>query len=1152
MDVIVADEIYHEPDISPPQSQPLYDYTSGIVDEGLKETLPPQTDLPPVDQVPSHGTGSHGEASTEEPPVSIDDPYEVTWTVDIAIAVPRGQEEVKRDHQGKSAEAPPEVPRDQSYYHLEYNLLPEPRKPVKVDLAVFGPIVKIYKENESKMLRPWCEGDRMWVSWSQSFSVSVTRELLEELLSHRIHFRIWEGKDKVCNKARSDRLKAAARLPLAPSDDGANMNIKTNGIASVECCPLRLLAGATSLAKCFSVPGPPGVCEALCSISLDRALMSEQLKAELNPLVITILSASSMPSTPVPHHVLREECLPVYCQYQFHKSTVHKTKPQRHSARVYFDDVFVVLAGTMGRGQLREYLTGPPLEIQVHDRDRKSIKPPKTRGLFGMKPDDGRLSIAAFDPAVTEATQVCESYAVAHLDLSELLLGRKSLKVNLPIRSGPPPQLLGRERPMWDGKMMDLPGEKPVEQGHYLNSNAQLKVKVEIAHPLAGDADSAVESDDCRLFGRIVFVFGSNNVSVLTKLSSEICKINMAAFNIGSCSLSPEESESKDLDFVTGFHVQDEKMHLVVAEGLRLKAVQSLWETVPQKLGGSSEEQMRVLYKSSLGFSERIYGSLDVNLSPVHLPRPLEDIMRDPLVYVRDVLSHSCFQALFRLSQLCQASKLLEAVRCDLFPTEDMICSVSRELGMVPGKEQRRERRPLNMHNAEYVQLNRLAKWQPRQHVKDYVQENIREVQHRSMLVQKPMAAVLVPEASVVGAVHNYSIQTFNSHRRGWELLRKEMAKVPDQRFTYSQQYQSATVEPGDFAHAPTDTSAPFNCCSTPREHPPRPDQSRVEELKKSTPAPYRCTPLPVNSSPLPVYPPTSQLQPPTGVPPYQLTPATYRCTPLPVNSSPLPVYPPTSQLQPPTGPWRENVLHANTLEPTLTRDRWPWGRHFLDFQLYVTPPPFFGSPPPGTVHLAREQEQQVAARGRDGRWPSKTLPGGSSPQDDQSHSRLVDFKCYLGAGSGRFQEILKDEPRKYSLRKPGLTLKPLPALAVLSWGGDDAREAENKALGPGPFTGKNFSAINNAIPRRHSQYNKYRFMRYCVPHSLLHKRRAMPLTESERARHALQSPDSKTPPQNTTTAPPFNNLLEVRTHREVTLYAQVGSYLHRTPLLKT
>lgn len=66
------------------------------------------------------------------------------------------------------------------------------------------------------MLKTWQEGDHLWVGWSQSVKLSVTRELLIKMSSHKVIFRLWDTRDKVSPKAKYDRPNAF-RLPQGRS-----------------------------------------------------------------------------------------------------------------------------------------------------------------------------------------------------------------------------------------------------------------------------------------------------------------------------------------------------------------------------------------------------------------------------------------------------------------------------------------------------------------------------------------------------------------------------------------------------------------------------------------------------------------------------------------------------------------------------------------------------------------------------------------------------------------------------------------------------------------------------------------------------------------------------------------------------------------------
>lgn len=63
------------------------------------------------------------------------------------------------------------------------------------------------------------------------------------------------------------------------------------------------------------------------------------------------------------------------------------------------------------------------------------------------------------------------------------------------------------------------------------------------------------------------------------------------------------------------------------------------------------------------------------------------------------------------------------------------------------------------------------------------------------------------------------------------------------------------------------------------------------------------------------------------------------------------------------------------------------------------------------------QEEQTLAARAQHSRWMKKLL------YRDSSTGPVSEFKCHM-ARTDTFQDLLKDKPKKYSLRKPGMLLK--------------------------------------------------------------------------------------------------------------------------------
>ncbi|MCI4390182.1 hypothetical protein PGIGA_G00119660 [Pangasianodon gigas] len=1112
-----------------------------------------------------------------------DSSYTVTCTVSMVLAVPRGYEDdpvMAAEKERKLKKVQPkciiEAPKAQAYYHIEYNLLPDDSEPIKVDLVMFGLVAKVYMDNETKVLKAWQEGDHLWLGWSQSVKLNVTRELLIKMSSHKITFRLWDTKDRVSPKAKYDRPKAF-RLPQGrrvedPDQRGANLDcepesaggikgmvyklralyekqnpktttskkcqkdiisteykrpskltcdtddpklpnmeangisekplssvvlktdgslaeeaafsnqsypnggkqnpettdpksikseatadqekdmalsklaqrqsldhcmkgpkdtttisstksgtlkdsslvaskkkhvqktvqertaeedIRKNGVASAELKAMYFLAGEMSLIDCLMIRCRR-VSKVLCSITLDQPLMSDELKAELNPLIITILSASSLPSTPVPFYELEQKCMPVYCQYKFHNMPAHRTKGLSHGSNIYFKDVNVILTGLLSNEELLEFLRGPPLEIEVHDRDRKPEELSSSPAIFGTEATDDKLASTALVPAkqtiyspFREMRKLCDPYGIAKLNFSDLLRGHRCLKLSLPIRGSHPAQWMGTdnnergENEAETAGALDAQGNA-MPNGHYLSANSELKVQVELAHPLSPDPD---KSEGHCPFGRIIYIFKHNNIAFLEKLRSEILRINAVAFQVHCYNkktaerilqghiMDAIERENKHLNALTGFHFLDNALHIFVLEGLKDEAIKKLWETVPIKWVEDVEKHVTVLYNS-----ERW--------------KPIDNFNKDYLAWKQS-----------------QANQGL--------------------------------------------------------YTKNFIQVNVEDIQTATSVLQTLKPKVFVGKVDDGQSAHNYSIQTMNSTSLAKELLRKEMAKEPARRFTYSQHYHSFTVDPVDIEAErkalEARSRAAWRTCNgfiyynfkdsmESNQHPKHPDEARVEELRK---------------------------------------------------------------------PWKENILHENILKPVLNRNTWPWSKRHEDFELYRKPPAVLSPVPPITIHLAGEalhQEQLQAARAQYVRWLRKILPD----KESASCSRVPEFKCHMRkAGLDKLHDILKDKPMKLSLRAWKGSM-PMPYT--------DTKKEEKL---------EHIRSSDTQMNARHaSEHSKSQFGRYWRSHSFQHKQTALPLTDEEKSLHVFQKP------QNTTkiytdlaNTQHKRNVIEMRTDNSVTIH---------------
>ncbi|KAM8994929.1 uncharacterized protein CFAP92 [Ara ararauna] len=664
-------------------------------------------------------------------------------------------------------------------------------------------------------------------------------------------------------------------------------------IASLQLDAMPLLSGEESVVGRLA-ENTPEVLDAYVTFTVGTPLLSERQNHELNPLTIKIISATCLPNQPVPIEVLQRLCVPTYCKYKFHNFPPHRTHEQIHGTHVYFKDVNVLLTGTMKPGELEAYLRGPPLEIEVHDRDRNMETVTKKPALFGDNKADehvGKVSFLAYKSTAYNyklKNEMWHPHGVAKVSLTDLLLGKKYLNVSAPIRNCSVPNTDASSEDK-NGKITEsMSNSFLLPMGDYLESDSVLKVRVEIAVPLGTHAEIADAQVTSCPYGCIIYIFDYNHASLLHDLVEEIKEINTKALQLdgwpvhligmalAALKLKTTLEKVSELDIVTGFHLLDGATHLFVLEGLKDKAIKKLWDRHFERSYKPEDGQVAILYNSLLAFPQRLYTDLEVLFYHFRLYKPLFTIAKNPLLYVQGVVPQACFQALSRLSSLCRSKRLRDVIHEDLLPSAEMITALSPEYGVpltdedlfsqtpplptfspddytVPGKVSRVKQAvssSVDNYNEAYIQRKKEIA-DKMSFEKNYIEANIHAVCQLKGKREKPRFEAFMISPVDGKSVFNYSCQSLNSAELAKKHLRQEMAKEPKIRFTYCQDYLSATFEPVDVVAACKEFSAKsksmwqspdgfvfpgYKSSIESNLHPRMLHEARQEELREPTP----------------------------------------------------------------------------------------------------------------------------------------------------------------------------------------------------------------------------------------------------------------------------------------------------------------------------
>ena len=237
---------------------------------------------------------------------------------------------------------------------------------------------------------------------------------------------------------------------------------------------------------------------------------------------------------------------------------------------------------------------------------------------------------------------------------------------------------------------VELSLTRPVVPGESLLDAAAAAAEAEADTEEDTEADKAADEASAKgaLFTRMAIVFEYHNAPMLRAVLEAMDTVNRRALPDPELSLRSHQLTEREarraargsLDVVCGFTVIDDHYRMVVLEGLAESGLGHLAASVT-KLREQNSWQTRMLWNPQARFKARLYSCFSVDLKKIKLRNPLPILAKSPSIYMRSVVTETCFEGLHRLVLLREANRMLELAHMDVFPTPAMILQVENRYG---------------------------------------------------------------------------------------------------------------------------------------------------------------------------------------------------------------------------------------------------------------------------------------------------------------------------------------------------------------------------------------------------------------------------------------------------------------------------------------